>query len=80
MHAICFLTLQAKVAIGRIMEGLEAYVPGRFPPHQTIINAYMVFEALTQRTYRYTCDLCGDSPPTLIFDLCKNTVFSVNSE
>ena len=44
-------------------------------PHQSILNAYLHFEAMTAHQYSYSCLRCGIYPPVLIMDLNKKTAF-----
>jgi len=42
-----------------------------FPPPDTILHAYLQFEALTDHEYKYSCPSCGDHPPVVILGVHK---------
>lgn len=76
MHIL--IGLQNHIAIGRAVGTLKGYLPGCFPPDQCVIDAYAMFEALTDREYSFYCVQCGHHPAILIFDLCKKTCFDID--
>lgn len=44
-----------------------------FPPTDTILQAYLQFEALTDHEYEYLCPSCGDHPPVVIMGFHKHS-------
>ena len=64
-------------AIGRVVATLEAIYNVKVP-HQSVVNAYLHFEALTTHEYSYSCVRCGIFPPVLIMDLNKKTAFRLS--
>ena len=45
---------------------------------QSVIDAYLHFDSLSQHTYEYSCTLCGYHPKILIMDLNKKVAFNCN--
>ncbi|KTF72476.1 hypothetical protein cypCar_00045495 [Cyprinus carpio] len=62
---------------GRILSLLEATEKTKFPSHDTVLHAYIHFEALTNHDYMYSCINCGYYPKVVIMDLHKKGVFTV---
>ena len=59
------------------MKVLEGRLKRRLNP-QTVVNAYLHFDALSDHSYHYNCLLCGYHPTTLIMDLNKKVSFACN--
>lgn len=59
------------------MKVLEGRLKRRLNP-QTVVNAYLHFDALSDHSYDYSCLLCGYHPTTLIMDLNKKVSFACN--
>lgn len=51
------------------MEFLQLMAGVEFPPPDTVLRAYLHFEALTEHEYRFSCVSCGDHPPVVIMGL-----------
>lgn len=47
----------------------------KFLSADTVLHAYLHFEALTKHEYKYSCVTCGDYPPVVIMDRHKKGVF-----
>ena len=45
---------------------------------QSVIDAYLHFDSLSQHSYEYSCTLCGYHPKILIMDLNKKVAFNCN--
>ena len=43
--------------------------------HQSVLNAYLHFEAMSNHDYSYYCVRCGHHPPVLVMDLNKKGAF-----
>ncbi|CAM4428730.1 unnamed protein product [Leuciscus chuanchicus] len=70
--------LQAHTAVSRAVEFLQDMTGLKFPPADTVLHAYLHFEALTDHEYKYSCITCGDHPPVVIMDLHKKGVFHLS--
>ncbi|XP_016427103.1 uncharacterized protein LOC107754968 [Sinocyclocheilus rhinocerous] len=70
--------LQVHTAVSRAVEFLEDQTGVKFPPADTVLHAYLHFEALTDHENKYTCITCGDHPPVVIMDLHKKGVFHLS--
>ena len=70
-------SLQQHLPIGSVVKVLEGRLKRRLNP-QTVVNAYLHFDALTDHSYDYNCLLCGYHPTTLIMDLNKKVSFACN--
>lgn len=66
--------MQNHTAVGRVVATLETTY-GVQLHHQSIVNAYMHFEALTAHQYNYNCVHCGHNPVVLVMDLNKKGAF-----
>ena len=66
--------LQNHTAVGRVVATLEDMYKVCLP-HDTILKAYLHFEALSDHSYKYYCVSCGYYPTTLVMDLNKKGVF-----
>ena len=62
------------IPIGSMVKVLESKI-GVCLNAQTILNAYLHFDALTEHSYEYSCILCGYHPKVLIMDLNKKIAF-----
>lgn len=51
------------------MDFLQLMTGVEFPPPDTVLRAYLHFEALTEHEYRFSCVSCGDHPPVVIMGL-----------
>ncbi|XP_026060080.1 uncharacterized protein LOC113044317 isoform X3 [Carassius auratus] len=69
--------LQNHTAVSRVMSILEATAKAKFPSKDTVLHAYLHFEALSSHVYSYTCINCGYYPKVVIMDLHKKGVFSI---
>ncbi|XP_016318301.1 uncharacterized protein LOC107670269 [Sinocyclocheilus anshuiensis] len=67
--------LQVHTAVSRAVDFLQDLTGYTFPPADTVLHAYLHFEALTEQEYTYSCVTCGDYPPVVIMDLHKKGVF-----
>ncbi|XP_071359017.1 uncharacterized protein [Trachinotus anak] len=63
--------LQVHTAVSRVVEYLELTTGVQFPSADTVLQAYLHFEALTDHDYQYSCVTCGDYPPVVIMDFLK---------
>ena len=72
-----YFSTKNHTAIGRVVATLEATYNVKVP-HQSVVNAYLHFEALTTHEYSYSCVRCGIFPPVLIMDLNKKTAFRLS--
>uniref|UniRef100_A0A9J7Y4U2 SAP domain-containing protein n=1 Tax=Cyprinus carpio carpio TaxID=630221 RepID=A0A9J7Y4U2_CYPCA len=70
--------LQAHTAVSRAVEFLQDLTGLKYPPADTVLHAYLHFEALTDHEYKYSCITCGDHPPVVIMDLHKKGVFHLS--
>ena len=55
-------TLKQHVAVGTICVTLEQYLHIKLK-HQTVVDAYMHFIALSEHQYNFNCVICGFHPP-----------------
>ena len=69
--------LQEHLPIGSIVNVLESQL-GKRLHSQSVIDAYLHFDSLSQHTYEYSCTLCGYHPKILIMDLNKKVAFNFN--
>ncbi|CAL9704226.1 unnamed protein product [Knipowitschia caucasica] len=69
--------LQTHTALGRAIETLELTSQQKFPNKNTVIHAYLHFEALSDHQYDFCCVRCGYYPPVVVMDLHKSCVFSL---
>ena len=67
-------SLQQHAPIGSIVKILEQQLHTKLNA-QTIINAYLHFEALSDHRYNFNCCVCGYHPKVLIMDLNKKINF-----
>ncbi|XP_051782681.1 uncharacterized protein LOC127527607 [Erpetoichthys calabaricus] len=70
--------LQVHTAVSRAVEYLQLTAGVQFPPSDTVLHAYLHFEALTDHEYKYSCVTCGDHPPVVVMDLHKKGVFKIS--
>lgn len=68
---------QTHTALGRAIETLELTSKQKYPNKNTVIHAYLHFEALSDLEYDFSCVRCGYCPPVVIMDLHKSCVFSL---
>ena len=47
-------------------------------PRQTLRNAYLHFEALSDHEYEFFCIKCGFHPPLLVTDVDKKGIFELS--
>lgn len=64
---------QAHTAVSRAVEFLQD-MTGVFPPADTVLHAYLHFEALTDHEYNFSCV----TPPVVIMDLHRKGVFHLS--
>lgn len=69
---------QVHTAVSRTVEALEDTTGVKFPSGDTVLHAYLHFEALTDHDYKFSCVTCGDHPPVVIMDLHKKGVFHLS--
>ncbi|XP_050973526.1 uncharacterized protein LOC127169897 [Labeo rohita] len=62
-------------SLSRAVAFLEDLTGLKFPAPDTVLHAYLHFEALMEHEYRYSCITCGDYPPVVIMDLHKKGVY-----
>ena len=67
---------QNHVAVGRVVTTLEETFQQPLV-HDTVLKAYLHFEAMCDHSYKYSCVQCGYYPPVLIMDLNKKGVFKL---
>ncbi|XP_016302132.1 uncharacterized protein LOC107658183 isoform X1 [Sinocyclocheilus anshuiensis] len=65
--------LQVHTSVSRAVEFLQLTTGVEFPPPETMLHAYLQFEALTDHEYKYSCPTCGDHPPVVIMGVHKQT-------
>ncbi|XP_056109154.1 uncharacterized protein LOC130086936 [Rhinichthys klamathensis goyatoka] len=70
--------LQVHTSVSRAVDFLQDLTGLKFPSADTMLHAYLHFEALTDHEYRYSCVTCGDYPPVVIMDLHKKGVFQLS--
>ncbi|XP_058628752.1 uncharacterized protein LOC131538714 isoform X2 [Onychostoma macrolepis] len=70
-------SLQNHMAVGRVVQIIEATEGESLPKGDLIMQAYLHFEALSDLDYIYSCVSCGYNPSTVIMDLHKKGVFSI---
>ncbi len=70
--------LSAHTAIGRVVAVIES-MTGKSLSHNTVLNAYCHFEALSEHKYKFYCIHCGfyPPPPILTFDVNRKAAFSL---
>ncbi|KAJ4945767.1 hypothetical protein JOQ06_023445 [Pogonophryne albipinna] len=66
--------LQTHTAVSRVIGIIEATEGESFPNKETVLQAYLSFEALSEHDYTYACVSC---PATVVMDLHKKGVFSM---
>lgn len=57
--------------MSRAVEYLQLMTGVEFPAPDTMLHAYLQFEALTDHEYKYSCPSCGDHPPVVILGVHK---------
>ena len=67
--------MQNHTAVGRVVATLDD-THQVVLKHQSIVNAYLHFEAVTE--HQYTCVHCGYHPVVLIMDLNKKGAFRLS--
>ncbi|XP_073672806.1 uncharacterized protein [Garra rufa] len=65
--------LQVHTSVSRAVKFLQLTTGVEFPPPDTMLHAYLQFEALTDHEYKYSCPTCGDHPPVVIMGVHKPT-------
>ncbi|KTG43471.1 hypothetical protein cypCar_00013918, partial [Cyprinus carpio] len=65
--------LQVHTSVSRAVEFLQRTTGVEFPPADTMLDAYLQFEALTDHEYKYSCPTCGDHPPVVLMGVHKQT-------
>ncbi|KAA0709702.1 hypothetical protein E1301_Tti019874 [Triplophysa tibetana] len=68
--------LQVHTSVSRAVEFLQLMAGVEFPPPDTVLHAYLHFEALTEHEYRFSCVSCGDHPPVVIMGLHRQALQS----
>ncbi|XP_067274638.1 uncharacterized protein [Pseudorasbora parva] len=63
--------LQVHTSVSRAVAFLQLMTGVEFPPPDTMLQAYLQFEALTDHEYKYSCPSCGDHPPVVILGVHK---------
>ena len=66
--------LHQSIPIGSVVKALSERLDDKLKA-QTIVNAYLYFECLSQHDYDYYCVLCGYHPTILIMDLNRKIKF-----
>lgn len=66
--------LQQHLPIGSLVNVLEGRLNTSLDS-QSILNAYLHFDSLSDHTYDFYCVLCGYHPITIIMDLNKKVAF-----
>lgn len=69
--------LQAHNAFGQIVEYLKSSIGAAFPSADTLLGAYLHFEALTDHQHQYSCVTWGDRPPVVVMEL-QNKAFNLS--
>ncbi|XP_071948919.1 HMG domain-containing protein 3-like [Antedon mediterranea] len=79
LHLLEFLrhSQMSHTAVGSVIAALENTLNQKLPT-SIIIRGLEHFEALSQRSYNFTCVTCGIEPPVLITDLQKKACFSLD--
>ena len=67
-------SLQQHIPVGSLVKILEQQLKATLKT-QTIFNAYLHFEAMTDHNYQFNCAVCGYHPVTLIMDLNRKVCF-----
>ncbi|XP_051945069.1 uncharacterized protein LOC127617185 isoform X1 [Xyrauchen texanus] len=66
---LCFTLrnlLQVHTSMSRAVDFLQLMTGVEFPLPDTMLHAYLHFEALTDHEYKYSCASCGDHPPVVL--------------
>ncbi|XP_024130826.1 uncharacterized protein LOC112148182 isoform X2 [Oryzias melastigma] len=74
---LCFylrINLQSHVSVSACVTCLEKLHGKKFPPADTILRAYLHFEALSSTEYAYACVNCGPSPPVVVLERHRKAV------
>lgn len=69
--------LQAHNGFDQIVEYLKSSVGAAFPSADTLLGAYLHFEALTDHQHQYSCVTWGDRPPVVVMEL-QNKTFNLS--
>lgn len=72
-------SLQNHIPLGSIVQVLESTL-GKKLHHQTIVNAYLHYDALSAHKYNFYCSLCGSHPHILTMDLNWKVAFQCSAE
>ena len=72
-------SLQNHIPLGSMIQVLERTLNVSLH-HQTIVNAYLHYDALSAHKYNFYCDICGFHPHTLIMDLNQKVAFQCSAE
>ncbi|KAK7133382.1 hypothetical protein R3I94_015303 [Phoxinus phoxinus] len=70
--------LQVHTSVSRAVEYLQLMTGVEFPPPDTMLHAYLQFEALIDHEYKYSCPSCGDHPPVVILGVHKPSNFHLS--
>ncbi|RVE57614.1 hypothetical protein OJAV_G00218060 [Oryzias javanicus] len=68
------INMQSHVSVSTCVSCLEKLHGKKFPPADTILRAYLHFEALTSSECAYACVTCGPSPPVVVLDRHRTAV------
>ncbi|XP_071943752.1 uncharacterized protein [Antedon mediterranea] len=71
------LFFQSHTAAGSVLNALENTINEKLPS-KVLLRGLEHFEALSDRSYKFTCVACGIHPPILITDLQKKACFSLD--
>jgi len=69
---------QVHTSVSRAVDFLQDLTGLKFPSADTMLHAYLHFEALTDHEYKYSCVTFGDHPTVVIMDLHKKGVFQLS--
>ncbi len=72
-------SLQNHIPLGSMVQVLESTL-GKKLHHQTLVNAYLHYDALIAHKYNFYCSLCGFHPHIITMDLNRKVAFQCSAE
>ena len=72
-------SLKNHIPLGSMIQVLEGRLKSKLNS-QTVVNAYLHYDALSDHEYNFYCSLCGFHPHTVIMDLNRKVAFQCSAE
>ena len=75
-HYAFICIFQAHIPVESVVQA-QCRTHGYTVPRGLMLKALQMFEALSDRQYAFTCNLCGHHPPIIITDLQRKACFTL---